>query len=38
MTRGGRLILFAAGAAGLAALLVWGLAGLPEVGHYAHEY
>jgi multicomponent Na+:H+ antiporter subunit B len=38
MTRGQRLGLFALGAAGLGALLVWGVLGLPAFGHYAGPY
>ena len=34
MTRGGRLTIFAVGAAGLAALLAWGFAGLPDFGTF----
>ena len=34
MTRNGRLAIFAVGAAGLAALLAWGLAGLPDFGTF----
>jgi multicomponent Na+:H+ antiporter subunit B len=34
VTRGGRLAIFAVGAAGLAALLAWGLAGLPDFGTF----
>ena len=33
-----RRILFFAGAAGLAALLLWGIAGLPDFGHYRGPY
>jgi multicomponent Na+:H+ antiporter subunit B len=33
-----RLALFGAGAAGLAGLLVWGVADLPPFGHYAGPY
>jgi multicomponent Na+:H+ antiporter subunit B len=33
-----RRILFFAGAAGLGALLLWGLAGLPDFGHYRGPY
>jgi multicomponent Na+:H+ antiporter subunit B len=33
-----RTLLFAAGAAGLAALLGWGVAGLPAFGDYSHAY
>jgi multicomponent Na+:H+ antiporter subunit B len=33
-----RLALFAVAAAGLAALLIWGLAGLPDFGHYQGRY
>jgi multicomponent Na+:H+ antiporter subunit B len=38
MTRNARLGLFAVSAAGLAALLLWGVAGLPDFGHYAGPY
>lgn len=38
MSRRGRLVLFAAAAAGLAALLGWGLAGLPAVGEFHGAY
>ncbi|HET7556033.1 MAG TPA: MnhB domain-containing protein [Gaiellaceae bacterium] len=38
MSRGFRLGLFAASAVGLAALLLWGVAGLPDFGHYAGPY
>ncbi|HSC50180.1 MAG TPA: hydrogen gas-evolving membrane-bound hydrogenase subunit E [Gaiellaceae bacterium] len=38
MSRTVRLGLFAASAAGLAALLLWGVAGLPDFGHYAGPY
>jgi multicomponent Na+:H+ antiporter subunit B len=38
MSRRGRLSLFAAAAAGFAALLVWGTAGLPDFGHYHQRY
>ncbi len=38
MTRGARLALFAVGAAGLAILLVTGVAGLPDFGHYRGPY
>jgi multicomponent Na+:H+ antiporter subunit B len=38
VTRSARLGLFFAGAAGLGALLLWGLAGLPDFGHYAGPY
>jgi multicomponent Na+:H+ antiporter subunit B len=34
MTRGRRLAIFAVGAAGLAVLLAWGFAGLPELGTF----
>ena len=34
MTRGGRLAIFAVGATGLAALLAWGFAGLPDFGTF----
>jgi multicomponent Na+:H+ antiporter subunit B len=33
-----RLTVFAAGLAGLLVLLVWGLGGLPDFGHYAGPY
>jgi multicomponent Na+:H+ antiporter subunit B len=33
-----RLALFVPGAAGLAALLLWGFAGLPSFGDYGHAY
>ena len=33
-----RLALFLAGACGFAALFAWGLAGLPEFGHYLGPY
>src|SRR4051794_6087610 len=32
------MIVFACGAAGLAALLAWAFSGLPEFGHYAGRY
>jgi multicomponent Na+:H+ antiporter subunit B len=32
------MIVFAAGAAGLAALMAWAFAGLPDFGHYAGHY
>jgi multicomponent Na+:H+ antiporter subunit B len=38
MSRRVRLVLFAVGAAGLAALLLWGFAGLPSFGGYHHRY
>ena len=38
MTRRLRLGIFAAGAAGVAALLGWGVAGLPAFGHYQGGY
>ena len=38
MSRRFRLALFAAGAAGLAAVLLWGATGLPAFGHYHGEY
>ncbi len=38
MSRTARLGLFAASAAGLAALLLWGVAGLPDFGHYVGPY
>ena len=38
MTSTARRNLFLAGAAGFAALLLWGLGGLPEFGHYDHPY
>jgi multicomponent Na+:H+ antiporter subunit B len=38
VTRAGRLALFAAGAAGLGFVLVWGLVGLPSFGDYAGPY
>jgi multicomponent Na+:H+ antiporter subunit B len=38
MSRTVRLGLFAVSAAGLAALLLWGVAGLPDFGHYAGPY
>lgn len=38
MNRTVRLGLFAASAAGLAALLLWGVAGLPDFGHYIGPY
>ena len=38
MTRQVRLAVFSAAAAGLAALLVWGLAGLPDFGDYQGRY
>ena len=38
MSRSARLWLFAPSAAGLAALLLWGVAGLPDFGHYVGPY
>jgi multicomponent Na+:H+ antiporter subunit B len=38
MSRRFRLGLFAVSAAGLAALMLWGAAGLPEFGHYRGPY
>ena len=38
MTRSLRLGVFLTGAAGLAMLLAWGLAGLPDFGHYVGPY
>src|SRR5919201_1760551 len=38
MTRRSRLGLFAVSAAGLAALLLWAIAGLPDFGHYHAPY
>jgi multicomponent Na+:H+ antiporter subunit B len=38
MTRRARLIVFAVGAIGVAATLVWGLAGVPSFGHYRGPY
>jgi multicomponent Na+:H+ antiporter subunit B len=38
MTRPFRLALFAVSAAGLSALLLWGVAGLPDFGHYQGPY
>jgi len=38
VSRNLRTVVFAAGAAGLAALLGWGVAGLPAFGDYAHAY
>jgi multicomponent Na+:H+ antiporter subunit B len=38
MSRSFRLGLFAFSAAGLAALLLWGVAGLPDFGHYRGPY
>ncbi|HET7760691.1 MAG TPA: hydrogen gas-evolving membrane-bound hydrogenase subunit E [Gaiellaceae bacterium] len=38
MSRTVRLGLFAVSAAGLAALLLWGVAGLPDFGHYVGPY
>ena len=35
MSRHARMIVFACGAAGLAALLAWSFSGLPYFGHYA---
>ena len=34
----GRLVVFAIGALGVAALLVWGLGGVPDFGHYRGPY
>lgn len=34
----GRLIMFLVAAAGIAAMLVWAFAGLPDFGHYAGHY
>ena len=38
MTRRGRLALFAVSAAGLSALLLWAVAGLPDFGHFQGRY
>lgn len=38
MSARARLVLFAAGAVGLGALLLWGIAGLPDFGHYQGPY
>jgi multicomponent Na+:H+ antiporter subunit B len=38
VSRSFRLGLFAVSAAGLAGLLLWGVAGLPDFGHYAGPY
>ena len=38
MSRRFRLALFAAGAAGLAAVLLWGATGVPSFGHYRGPY
>ena len=38
MSRSARLIVFAAGAVGLAALMAWGFAGLPDFGGYTGRY
>ena len=38
MTRGARLAVFAVGIAGFGFLLVWGLTGLPDFGHYTGVY
>jgi multicomponent Na+:H+ antiporter subunit B len=38
MTRRARLLLFLPAAAGAAALMIWGLVGLPDFGHYTGEY
>jgi multicomponent Na+:H+ antiporter subunit B len=38
MTRSARIGLFAVSAAGLAALLLWAVAGLPDFGHFAGRY
>lgn len=38
MTREARLGFFAVSAAGLGALLLWAVAGLPDFGHYHHAY
>jgi multicomponent Na+:H+ antiporter subunit B len=38
MTRAGRLVVFAVSAAGLAVLLTWAFAGLPDFGAYAGRY
>jgi multicomponent Na+:H+ antiporter subunit B len=38
MSRQARLVLFAVSAAGLTALLLWSVAGLPDFGHYQGPY
>jgi multicomponent Na+:H+ antiporter subunit B len=38
MTRRPRLAVFAVGVAGLAALLGWGISGLPAFGHFQGGY
>ena len=38
MSRSARLVLFAVSAAGLGALLLWAVAGLPDFGHYRGPY
>ena len=38
MSRTARLTLFAVSAAGLGALLLWAVAGLPDFGHYHGPY
>jgi len=38
VTRGGRLLVFALPAVGIAALLVWSFTGLPSFGHYRGPY
>jgi multicomponent Na+:H+ antiporter subunit B len=38
VSRTARLVIFACGAAGLAALMAWGFAGLPDFGVYAGRY
>src|SRR5919198_3037518 len=38
MTRQARIALFAVSAAGLSALLLWAVAGLPDFGHYRGPY
>ena len=38
MSRRARMGLFAVSAAGLAALLLWSVAGLPDFGHYRGPY
>jgi multicomponent Na+:H+ antiporter subunit B len=38
LSRSARLAVFGVGAAGLGALLLWGLSGLPDFGHYTGEY
>jgi multicomponent Na+:H+ antiporter subunit B len=38
VSRTGRISLFVVSGAGLAALLLWGLAGLPDFGHYPGPY